>query len=288
MLTLNITINTDAGETLASKLAAAGIYLEPRTAPVSWGKTDAALTPGVFANGGLGQTGGVNSGNDQAATSETREADTETGKRKRRTKAEMEADRLAAEAAARGNDTFAGAAVTHADAQVWEVRRYGGELDSEMPAAKDAAERLTDLIKNAGDEQALNSLGEANADLVEKLPAEMAQAVSDAMDAALAAVAKPVSTIPEGPAPAPAWPMGENKLPLVSVSLDKQGARDSIFAIATGPEPKFGHAAGLALLQRHGVEKLSALQDGDDRFVTVAAEGAKLLSLPTRGGASLL
>jgi len=172
-----------------------------------------------------------------------------------------------------------------APAEVFLVRRYGGEADSEHETAAGAAARFTELLNAAGDAQAIDSLARANEELAEKLPVEIAEELAKRVDEAAAAFAPAEPAAPaEPPKPAaPAWPMTrdtQNPQPLTRITPDFEGGKDALFAIATGPEPKFGHMVGLALLEKHGVPKLSALEPTDPKVALIAREGAALLGLP--------
>ena len=72
------------------------------------------------------------------------------------------------------------------------------------------------------------------------------------------------------------------------VQPSKQGARDVIMAIATGPAPNFGHMAAMRILEQYGVSKLSELPEGDERFAKIAAAGAALLEVPMADAGSLV
>jgi hypothetical protein len=165
------------------------------------------------------------------------------------------------------------------------VRRYGGETDSEHPTARSAMARLIELVGAAGDLQALNELMDANGDLVEALRADDAAVLQDVVENTRKDLTPAVE--PQGGAPvqaAPAWPLRENSEPLTAVTPDRQGARDVVMALATGPAPKFGHAVAFALLERHGVGKLSEItDDADPRLGRIAADGAGVLGVPVAG-----
>jgi hypothetical protein len=184
----------------------------------------------------------------------------------------------------RGTTAAAKAAAEEAEAE-WIVRRYGGQQDSIHPSPASAAARVVELIGAAGEALAITQLMDANGELIEALPAMYSMQVNDAAEQTLAALDAPAPppAQPQAPLPAPpaAWPAAENGKPLTQVARDKQGARDVIMAIATGPVPKFGHMAALAVLEKHGIAKLSDIpNDGDPRFGEIAAAGAALLGVP--------
>lgn len=169
-------------------------------------------------------------------------------------------------------------------AEDWLVRRFGGNRDTAHPNPASAAARLEELIGAAGDIQALDELMDVNGDLLEALPEELAERVTGMADATRESLKAPAAPAPEVVA-APSWPLAENREPLTVVQPNKQGARDVIMAIATGPAPKYGHMAGLAVLSKFGVSKLSEMTDeADPRFAQIAAAGAELLGLPMAGG----
>lgn len=189
-------------------------------------------------------------------------------------------------------------------ATAYEVRRYGGELDYEFVKPEDAAARLIELINQAGDGQALESLAQANEALAEALPEALSESLSAAFDAASTALQpkKPEGVFTEegmaqiqanieraiGPAPV-AWPMCEDKVtPLTQVTLDWQGARNAIFAIASGPAPQFGVPVGSELLAKFGVARLRDLEQTDPKVAEIAREAAKALGLPVVENGGLL
>lgn len=173
----------------------------------------------------------------------------------------------------------------------YTVRRFGGDAESVHTDAQAAADRLLELIAEAGDPAALEELMQHNEAMVASLPDAVASGVHTATHAEMERLA-PEAPLPEEPAPAndpeppthPAWPIGENKQPLYSVTPNRQGARDGICAIVTGPEPKYGHAVGLALLGKHGVAKLRDItDDADPKHAAIATDAAALLGLPMEG-----
>lgn len=169
---------------------------------------------------------------------------------------------------------------------VYLVRRYGGEADTEHSEPETAAARLIELVNNAGTLQALESLSQHNEALAEQMPEEIAEGVSAAFDQAFAALTPQEQPEPAQPAPpaaaAPvAWPFCEDrKTPLTQVTLSWQGARDALFAIATGPKPQFGVPAGQKMLESFGVPKLSALAQDDPKVLDIARKAAEMLGLP--------
>lgn len=171
------------------------------------------------------------------------------------------------------------------------VRRYGGETDSEHPTAKSAMARLIELVGAAGDLQALDELMDCNGDLVEALRADDAAEVQRVVEETRADLTPPAppqaepQPEPEAPAPAaptaPTWPFNQDNVTLTAITPDQKGGRDVVWAIATGAAPKYGHLVALALLEQHGVQKLSSITDpADPRWAKIAEDGAKVLGLP--------
>lgn len=171
------------------------------------------------------------------------------------------------------------------------VRRYGGETDSEHATAKSAMARLIELVGAAGDLQALDELMDCNGDLVEALRADDAAEVQRVVEETRADLTPPAppqaepQPEPEAPAPAaptaPTWPFNQDNVTLTAITPDQKGGRDVVWAIATGAAPKYGHLVALALLEQHGVQKLSSITDpADPRWAKIAEDGAKILGLP--------
>jgi hypothetical protein len=173
------------------------------------------------------------------------------------------------------------------------VRRYGGQTDSEHATAKSAMARLVEMIGAAGDVQALDELVDANGDLIEALRTDDAEALQKVVFDTRATLAQPepvAAPAPEpepvaAPAPAgPVWPFNQANETITSITPNENGARDAVWAIACGQPPKFGGMVAMALLERHGVSKLSEIPSGDDpRWAKIAVDGAGVLGLPVAG-----
>lgn len=160
---------------------------------------------------------------------------------------------------------------------VWETRRYGGESDLEFSTERQACERLVELIHNAGSIQALDSLMTANADLVSNIGREWAEQIRDAEKNARAGLAPAAQPTQADAAPAYTDVNGE---PLHTLTPDMPGAKNAIRAIATGAPPTLGFTVASALLQKHGLKKVSEMKDDDPRLAVIVREAAEILKLP--------
>ena len=292
---VQIIITLDGDDTLESTLRKAGLV--PRPVAVFGGMPgpDGGFSDAEDADadqGALFDTSCVENRGQPEPTPADTAAEEQANKRKRRTKAEMEAAR-AAEAAAEARAADPGDAVEMAP-RMFIVSRYDGRTDTEHTDSGVATERLCDLIANAGEEIALVDLLKANAGLFAVLPSERQAEVNEAIDNARGAwtpaVPAPLSVVAalgiaypfkdaEGKVPA-RDPNGAlldvSGMPLLSVTPDRAGAQNCIRVLAsTGP----GFAQARALLDKYGVERLSALAPDDAKHALVAAEAAAVLGL---------
>lgn len=266
-MSITIQVDTQAGETLNGVLAALGLRAVPAEARVA-APAYAAEAPAV-----------VSAFVDNRVNKQPTRADAEPAKRTRgRKKVDDAQDHAGAIAEA----------VEPSPAPVFAVRRYDGVLDGEFADSGVAARRLVDLIHNAGEKDALKALLGVNGATFDALPTDRKDDIRDAIEAARAAFApEPAEAAPQ-PTPAPA-PAGAAQVldvdggPLLAVTADKRGAQNVIRAIATGAPPRLGFAAAKAILDRFGVERVSAVPEGDATHGLIAAEGARLLGLPTAG-----
>ncbi len=142
----------------------------------------------------------------------------------------------------------------------YTVRRFDGQTDDDFTDSGVATNRLVELVHNAADPEALDALVKANAGLVAALPAERREEVNDALARARAALA-PKTETPATPRPAMAW-KDIDQNPLTVVTADRRGALNVVRAIAAGPAPQFGFNVAKAMVERSGVDRVSARPGG--------------------------
>lgn len=176
---------------------------------------------------------------------------------------------------------------------VYTVRRYGGMVEGEYPDSGQAAEALIELVREAHDIEALNSLMAANGDDMKGWPAERiieATEAAAAVRTVLKTKAEPPAEKPAEPAPTSGPHFALDGTVLKAITADKQGAMNGVNAVvaAEGGSGGPGYTAARAYMDELGVPKVSALADNDDRLPKLAAWCAQRLGLPIAGAAESL
>jgi len=152
---------------------------------------------------------------------------------------------------------------------VYVVRRYGGATEGESTDSGTAAETLIGLIREAGDKEALDSLVRVNSETV--WPDDRWQEISDAEAAARSALALAAAN------PA-AKHFTLDGSPLLSLTLDKQGAMDGVRAVVAADGG--GYTATKEFMESLGVARVSVLADADPNLGKIATWCAARLGLP--------
>ncbi len=174
-------------------------------------------------------------------------------------------------------------------APTFTVRRYGGEIEGEFADSGQAMDALLEMIRLAGDYEALKSLAEHNRTEVLTWPKERQTEIADAYEAAEAQLqaGEPEPAEPDAP-PAPDHPVypgphfGLDKAPLTKLTPTKADARNGIQALVTAGG-KAAFQAATAFFAELGMESITPLPEEDPRHAQIVRWVAPRLGLEVVG-----